>query len=324
MAAALDGLGHFDDADAHWAALDSANWAPDIPQRITYDVSRARAKIARGRLGRAAELLEPLAQLPDGAYDDQVNAARIALARLKLLTSAEIEGRRLAERVVAYYRDRGALGHIQSMEAQLVWAEAALALGLFELRPDTSQWAEAERTVERLAAEYPKVSGQDSVFGLAAQVQHALILVRLGKQPECRGVLRAVMPEIRDRLGERHPLMLRARFVLGLTHVQLSEHEEGVAVLSSTWRDQCAVLGPSHPYTLDTALRYGVALKFSDAERAAEILDDTWRRLPPEMGWKNDIVGILRVERLLRWVTPPLVMRVFVGLEQHRKRLWGR
>jgi hypothetical protein len=324
LAAALDGLGHFDDADALWAALDAANWAPEVPQRITYDVSRARARIARGRLGQAAELLEPLARLPDGAYDDQVNAARIELARLKLLTSAEIEGRRLAERVVAFYRDRGAPGHIQSMEAQLVWAEAALALALFELRPDTSKWAEAERTVERLATEYPKVSGQDSVFGLAAQVQHALILVRLGKQAECRKVLGTVMPRLRDRLGERHPLMLRARFVLGLTHVQLNEHEEGAAVLGSTWRDQCAVLGPSHPYTLDTALRYGVALKFSDAARAAEILDDTWRRLPPEMGWKNDIVGILRVERFLRWLTPPAMMRAFVSFEERRKRLWDR
>jgi tetratricopeptide (TPR) repeat protein len=326
LAAALDGLGDYAAADALWPGLDHATWRPELARRIAFDVSRARAMTARGRLTSARQVLEPRTHLPDGADDtvaDQVNAARIEYARLLLLTSSEREGREMAAQVVAYYRDRGATTHARRMEAELVWAEAALALALFELRPDTSQWDEAERVVADLHERYPETAGPHSVFGLAAAVQHGLILVRLGKQAQCREVLAPALDRIRTELGERHPLHLRARFILALTHLQLDEHAEATEILHDTWRVQCEVIGPGHPDTLNTQFEYGVALRYTDGRRSAQVVEDVWRRLPGEIGRKNDLYGRVATARVLLPLLPPPLMRAFNRLERLRKRLSG-
>jgi len=322
-AAALDGLGRFEDATGVWAGLDGADWTPTPTELIAFDVARARARIARGRLRDAAAILEPLAARKDDDPDiDQVNGARLELARVRLFTSAEVEGRRLAEQVVTWYRERGALTHFRYLEAELLWAEAAVALALFELRPDTSRWAEAERTLDRLVDQYPKAAGEHSVFGLAARVAYGLVLVRLGKQARCRAVLLPILDQVRERLGARHPLFLRARYALGLAHAQLGEFDPAIDVLGPTWETQRSVLGPAHPETLHTQFEFGIALKFRDGARAAAVLDDAWNRLPRhEIGWRNDLYGKLFVERPLRAITPPSVMRAFSWLERARKKL---
>ena len=326
LATALDGLGDYATADALWPGLDHVTWRPKLARRIAFDVSRSRAMIARGRLTSARQVLEPLTDLPDGVDDtvaDQVNAARTEYARLLLLTSSEREGREMAAQVVAHYRDRGVTTHARRMEAELVWAEAALALALFELRPDTSQWDAAERVVADLHERYPEAAGPHSVFGLVAAVQHGLILVRLGKQAQCREVLSPALDRIRAELGERHPLYLRARFVLALTHLQLDEHTEATEILHDTWRVQCEVIGPGHLDTLHTQFEYGVALRYTDGRRSAQMIKDVWRRLPGEIGRKNDLYGRVVAARVLLPLLPPPLMRGFNRLERLRKRLSG-
>jgi hypothetical protein len=227
-------MGDYAAADALWSGLDRVTWPPELARRIAFDVSRARAMTARGRLTSARQVLEPLTVLPDGADDtvaDQVNAARTEYARLLPLTSSERKGREMAAQVVAHYRDRGATTHarrmeverVWRMEAELVWAEAALALALFELRPDTSQWNEAERVVADLRA-LPRGGRPAQRLRPGRRRPTWTNLVRLGKQARCPEVLLPALDRMRTEVGERHPLHLRARFVLALAHLQLDEH----------------------------------------------------------------------------------------------------
>ena len=297
-AAALDGLGRFEEAEPLWDRLNRAEWTPDPRTRIAFDVARARALVARGRLGRARALLEPLSGRPLDEYADQVNEARIELSRLLLITGSESSARTLAAEVVAWYRDRGAEQHSLCLEAELAWAEAAVALELFELRPDTSQWAEAEATLERIDARFRSASAPDSVAELGVAVLRGLTLVRLGKQNRCRAVLLPAMERIRDRLDDRHPLLLRARYALGLAHLQLNESARAAGLLGETWRAQRSVLGPAHPHTLATQLEYGVAAKFvGESRRSAELIEEVCRLLPPRSAARTICTAGLNSQR---------------------------
>jgi len=321
LAAALDGLGRFTEAEDLWTGLDRAGWSPDPAQRIAFDVARARAMIARGRLSAALTVLRPLSILPLDAYADQVNAARTELARLLLVTSSERRARELAAQVVAWYRDQGKERHGRCVEAELVWAEAALALDLFELRPDTSKWAEAEATLERLDRTYRETAVPDSVAGLGVAVLRGLVLVWLGKQQACRAVLVPAVDEIRAELGERHPLYLRARYGLSLAHLQLREHPEAAALLRETWQAQHDVLGPGHPDTLASQLEYGIALKFvGESKRSAALINDVCRRMPDEIGRKNDLYGRAQFAKRLLPVFPARILRGMQDFDQLLKK----
>jgi len=327
LAAGLDGLGRFGDAEPIWARLAVARWDPEPAQRIALDVARARALLARGRLGEARSILEPLQDIDAAAHADLLNAARIELARLRQWTSREREARELADSVVRYYQDRNAPGHALCLEAELVWAEAAVSLGLFELRPDTREWARAEGTAARLAQEYPRLAGSHSAHGLAAAVLRGLVLVWLGKQHECREVLEPVVPAISERLGERHPLALRARYALGLAHLQLGEHQRAAEVLGAVWEAQRTVIGPGHPDTLHSQLQYGVALKLVGggpaAARSAEVITGVIDSMPAEIGRRNDLYAQAQLARSLRYLPGAAItglMRIDRLLGRNRDR----
>ena len=320
-AAALDGLGRFEEAEPLWDRLDRAQWTPDPQLRIAFDVARARALVARGRLSRARALLEPLSDQPLDEYADQVNGARIELTRLLLMTGSERSARTLAAEVVAWYRNRDAEQHSLCLEAELVWAEAAVTLELFELRPDTSRWAEAEATLERLDEAFRSASAPDSVAELGVAVLRGLTLVRLGKQDRCRAVLLPAVEQIRDKLDDRHPLLLRARYALGLSHLQLNESPQAAALLGETWQEQRSVLGPAHPHTLATQLEYGVAAKFiGESRRSAELIEEVCRLLPPEVGRKNDLYVRAQFARGLLPFVPPWALSGMQTLERRLKR----
>src|SRR5262249_47422740 len=161
----------------------------------------------------------------------------------------------------------------------------------------------AEETAKRLAGEFRQTFGEDSVYGLAAGVQHGKILMHLGRQMDSRRVLEPVAAEIRQRLGPRHPPYLSPPFSLGPTYPQPNDNRTAAAILGETWQVQREVHGPAHPDTLQTQFHYGITLKFFDWQRSTEVLDDARRRLPKEIGWKNDLVGKMRVEQVLRPVT---------------------
>lgn len=327
LAAGLDGLGRFTEADAQWEWLSATGWDPGPAQRIAFAVARVRAMHARGRLGAARPILAGVlnaadAGQPDQGDADQLNAARIEMAKLLMWTSRERAGREMAESVVRYYRERGTPRHAQCMEAELVWAETAVTQGVFELRLDHTRWDEAEALLARLAADYPQSAGPHSVHGLAASVLRGLHLAWLDKPSQCREILLPILPELRARLGDRHPLVLRARYGLGLAHSQLRQYPEAAGVLGEVWQVQKEVIGPGHPDTLHTQLEYGIALRLADrrqAKRSAELISDVRARLPKEMGRRNDLYAQAVVAEALRWAPAP-VITAMQGLD----RLLGR
>jgi tetratricopeptide (TPR) repeat protein len=326
LAMALDGLGRYADADPIWARLDASGWQPEPGHRAVFAVARAAALAARGRLRSAIDLLEPLARrsLDDSGVDpDHINSARIQTARLLLLTSSERQAREMVESVVTYYRDRNATGHIRCMEAELVWAEAAVALALFELRPDTSRWREAERLLADTEQRFRAAAGGGSVFGPAASVQRGLVLARLGKQTDARAVLTPALDEIAALLSDRHPLHLRGRYALALTYLQLNDYRTAVGLLAEVWRVQREVVGPGHPDTLNTQLEYAVAAKFTGSPQWASLLDGVWSQLPGEIGRQNDLYGRTAVAKRMLPLTPTTAVKALNKLETWRKKLWG-
>ncbi|MBU2665121.1 toll/interleukin-1 receptor domain-containing protein [Actinoplanes bogorensis] len=326
LAAALDGLGRYLDAEPVWAVLEAIRWQPESGRRIVFAVSRARSLAAQGRLRSALELLEPLSR-PDPQAStvdpDQLNAARIETARLLLLTSSERQAREMAETVVAYYRDRDATSHIRCLEAELVWAEAAVALALFELRSDTSRWREAELLLADTEQRFREVAGHESVFGPAAAVQRGLVLARLGKQSEARAVLTPALNEIAALLSDRHPLHLRGRYALALTYLQLNEHRVAAGQLAEVWRAQCEVVGPGHPDTLNTQLEFAISARYSGSPEWKSLLDGVWSRLPGEIGRENDLYGRTLVAKGLLPVIPTAAVKFLNKIEIKRKKLRG-
>jgi hypothetical protein len=59
------------------------------------------------------------------------------------------------------------------------------------------------------------------------------------------------------------------------------------------------VIGPGHPDTLNTQFEYGVALRYTDGRRSTQVIEDVWRRLPGEIGRKNDLYGRAATARVL-------------------------
>jgi hypothetical protein len=140
-------------------------------------------------------------------------------------------------------------------------------------------------------------------------VHRALVLVRLGEQRQARDAVGAVMPTLVEELGERHPLWLRAQYVLGLAHLQLREFDEAKATLERTWEGQREVLGPGHYETLSTQLELGVVLKFYDQARMRELIADVRRRLPGETGRRNDLYQRADLAQKLLVPTPVFLVR---------------
>jgi tetratricopeptide (TPR) repeat protein len=306
LAAGLDGVARFDEASDLWSRLADAPWTPGPGQRIAFDIARARAMLARGRLAEARSILNGVltVSLSAPADADQLNAARTELARLLLWTGKEQEGRELAESVLRYYREAGTPGHAQCVAAELVWAEAAFALGLFELRPDRDKWVQAGELLDRLIKEYPQAAGPHSFHGPAVSVLHGLVLAWQGRPGECVEVMRSALPALQQRLGAGHPLTLRARYALSLAHCQLGDWGPGADVLADVWPAQRRLIGPQHPDTLRSQFQYGIALKMAHRgqdDLSAQMIDEVCAIMPQEVGRLNDLNAQARIAQVMRW-----------------------
>jgi tetratricopeptide (TPR) repeat protein len=316
---ALDGLGRYGEADALWRELDATDPPSLIPpaQRVAYEVSRARAYLARGQTRAASTCLEAIRRRnPAGNADDatvhQVNSATVQLAVLCLQTSREYEGRKLARSVVTFYRDRHAEKHATCLQAELAWAEAAVSLPLFELKTDKASWAEAASTLERLYDSYRDSAGAGSVLTLTIAVQRALILARVGKRnSESLAVVSEAVPEIEARLGRGHPLWLRCQYILGLLHLRENDFEGACRLLEAAWTGQKDVLGPLHPETLGTELEFGCVLRFFDAGRSRRLIAEVRQALPGVTGRKNFNYGRAFFASTLLPALPTPVLRRF-------------
>jgi tetratricopeptide (TPR) repeat protein len=319
MADALDGLGQYGGADALWQELDATDPPSSIQsaQRVAYEVSRARAYLARGQTDPAAGCLKDILrrnprECANDATVHQVNSAKVQLAILCLQTSREQEGRKLARSVVTFYRDRGAEKHATCLQAELAWAEAAVSLPLLELKTDKASWAEAAMTLERLHASYRDSAGASSVLTLTIAVQRALVLARVGKRnKESLAVVTEAVPEIETILGRRHPLWLRCQYVLGLLHLRENDFQEACRLLDLAWTGQKDVLGPQHPETLGTGLEFGCVLRLYDVERSKQLIAEVRKALPGVVGRKNFNYGRAFFASTLLPALPKPVLRRF-------------
>jgi hypothetical protein len=325
LAAGLDGLADFDEAGDLWTWLARATWTPPPSQRVAFEVARARAMLARGQLTDARSILDGVLTVSAAALvdDDQRNAARIELARLLIWTSKERDGRTEAESVVSFYRDRNTPGHAQCLAAEMVWAEATFALGLFEFRPDKTKWQEARQLLDRMTKDHPLTAGPHSPQGPAAAVLLGLVLVWLGKPGECVERLLPALPLLEQRLGSNHPLPLRAQYALSLAYCQLDDWGAGADILAEVWPAQRRLIGPGHPDTLRSQLQYGIALKFANRKQdalSAKMIDEVWSTMPKEVGRLNDLNAQLMFARGLRW-TPYPMLRGLLKMSNWLERL---
>jgi hypothetical protein len=122
-------------------------------------------------------------------------------------------------------------------------------------------------------------------------------------------VLLPLLDDIRTELGERHPWYLRARYALGLAHLQLSENAEAAALMGETWRAQQDLLGAGHPHTLASQVEYAVVLIVTgDRHRSKALIDDVRRRLPEEVGRRNDLYARAELAKRMLYL-PTFLLR---------------
>ena len=237
----------------------------------------------------AARLIEEAAGATDPTEQDLVQAATLELARAEVLTDGQRRARERVQAVVEHYRERGLPEHAHALEAQDVLAEARLTLHLWELRPDEKDWSRAEDELRTLRERYRRCHGETNQLTLAASVDLAHALVSQGKRDQGGRELDLLVPRLERRLGDRHPLFLRALFLRGLIHAQLQQHEQ-------------AVLGKGHAHTLRTQYELAVTRKLAGDPSWQPLMREVNRLAPQAVGRENDLytqsllaLGLLRL-----------------------------
>ncbi|HEY6748527.1 MAG TPA: TIR domain-containing protein [Mycobacteriales bacterium] len=274
LAEGLDALGRYGEADPQWLRLVGGPVGT-----VELQVAYARAQRLRGRRAEVERVARAvLATVPPDA--DAAQALQLELARVEMQTDAARPARARAEAVIEHYRRRGQDGHVRALEAQEVLAESMLTLDLWELRPDPHKWEDAERQLAALCARHRSTYGPASLIPLAAEVAHAYALVSLGRHAEGRVELDQLLPGLADRLGERHPLWLRALFARGLVFGQLGDYAAARPLHERALAGQRATLGTGHPHTLRTQYELAVALKMTGGRGWRPLLAQIRRSAP--------------------------------------------
>jgi tetratricopeptide (TPR) repeat protein len=284
----LDALGRFSEADPLWARLLDIPISIPNAEHVATRVAHIRSLRIRGRL-RAAEthvrdLLSRHGGSRDTAVIDELQAARVELARIQLMSDAQPAARQTAALVLRHYQDQGLAQHVRSLEAREVLAEAQIAWHLWALWPE-AELARGTDSVRQLYDDYRRTYGTHNTFTLTAAVAYAEGLVSQGKARQALTELASTITEVRARLGERHPLYLRATFLLGQAHARLGDYDKARTLYAATFARQLAVLGPEHPYTLRTQYELGLTLKMTgEPHRAAEMFRAVRRAAPGSVG----------------------------------------
>ena len=263
---------------------------------------------------QATRLIEDAGGDPPADTLDLVQAASLELARAEVLTDGQRQARERAAAVLEHYRRRGLPEHARALEAQEVLAEAWLTLHLWELRPDENDWSRAEKELRTLRDGYRRSHGETNQLTLAASVDLAYALVSQGKRELGGKELDTLVPVLERRLGDRHPLFLRALFLQGLVHAQL--HQQAEPLFVRALHGQRAVLGAGHAHTLRTQYELAVVRKLADDPSWHPLMKEVNRLAPTAVGRENDLytqsliaLGLLRlptglVKAISRWGRP--------------------
>lgn len=319
LAEALDALSRYDQAEEHWRTLLTAPPAVAPADELATRVARIRGLRLRGRL---AEVKQQATRLIADAGDppadilDLVQAATLELARAEVLTDGQRQARTRAAAVLEHYRGRGLPEHARALEAQEVLAEAWLTLHLWELRPDPNDWSRAEDELRTLRERYRRSHGETNQLTLAAAVDLAYALVSQGNRDQGREELKTLLPALERRLGDRHPLFLRALFLQGLVHAQLQQHQQAEPLFERALHGQRAVLGAGHAHTLRTQYELAVMRKLANDPSWQPLMKEVNRLARTAVGRENDLyaqsllaLGLLHlptglVKLISRWGRP--------------------
>jgi tetratricopeptide (TPR) repeat protein len=316
LAESLDALGRYEEADPYWAVLSERPPRGDAAAVVTTQARFLRGLRLRGQLAElklaARKLITALAERPadtDPAVRDTMRdaaqAAQLELARAEALTDGQRSARNRATAVIEHYRQRGVPEHIYALDAQQVLVESTLTLHLWELWPDKDEWTRAEQQAHEQRDQYRASHGPNNVLTLTAAVQHSYILVSLGKRDDGRAELAALRPALVGRLGERHPLTLRATFLSGLVHAQLQQYGQARPLYEQALAGQRSVLGRRHPHTLRTQYELAIALRLTGDDGWLPMMTEVAALAPAAVGRINDLYTqaqiALRLLRLPTW-----------------------
>jgi tetratricopeptide (TPR) repeat protein len=315
LAESLDALGKYEEADPYWAVLSERPAPDDAAAVITTRARFLRGLRLRGHLAElkpaARELITALAERPADtdpavrdAVQDAAQAAQLELARAEALTDGQRSARGRATAVIEHYRQRGVPEHMYALDAQQVLVESTLTLHLWELWPDKDEWIRAEQQAREQRDQYRASHGPNNVLTLTAAVQHTYILVSLGRRDDGRAELATLQPALAGRLGERHPLTLRAMFLSGLIHGQLQQYAQARPLYEQALAGQRSVLGRRHPHTLRTQYELAIALRLTGDGGWQPMMAEVAALAPAAVGRVNDLYTQAKIAlQLLRLPT---------------------
>lgn len=252
--------------------------------RLPVVVAGAQAMRLRGRPREAVAslgaILPELDALPHGSSREELLAsALLEYARALLLDDRPRQARDVAAEVIAASRAAGRPRHFRCAEAELLWAEATVALDLRDL--------DADRTVLReLAHRYGQRHGPESAVALTAAAMADRALLIPGQSERALRALSATERTVIRVLGGDHRLRYRVRHGMALAHGHMREFGRQAELLEEIVPPQIRLLGTLHPETLESRLDLGLALAFSGRDqyrRATELVD----------GAADDIVATL-------------------------------
>lgn len=292
-ARALDCRGDYAEADRiFWHS--AGDRLPD-EDRYPAALALAVAKRVRGRPQEAVEFLEPvLAELPPGPRRDELDLER---ARSLLRAGQPRRARDVAGAVVASHHAAGRELHACCADAELVRAEAVLALDLAALPADRDGWAAELRALEK---GYRLRYGAENPLTLTASVFADRALLAVGRPRHALTVLAATEQVVLRVFGADHPLGYRIRHGMGLAHAQLREFGRQAELVEGILEPQVRLLGRTHPETLESRLDLGLALALSGRgplDRATTLVDDAARDAAGALGVGPELAAKARAAR---------------------------
>ncbi|RBQ14980.1 hypothetical protein DP939_37985 [Spongiactinospora rosea] len=273
LAAGLDGLGRFSEAEPHWQRLEHRipDMSPEHADRVRID--RARALRQRGRLPEAAALLAEVTD-PDLPQRHLEEALIHGLHQRPRLAMAA------AERALAGFERAGLAQHPLAFEAAVALVDAKLSAFARSPNPFTKMDRQQLVRMREVCEEYERRLGPANPLTLSARVAYGISVAGWQDGRTGRAILEAADQDARAALGERHPIRLRIQYGLSGAAMNLHDFETSAEYASRAYHGRLIVLGEQHPETLASLMQLGIArVSLSDDPEAAEMIKQATRGL---------------------------------------------
>lgn len=331
VAEALDGALRFQEAEMYWDQVvvpARAGDAGEQAERAAESVAHARSRIRRGELRKAKQALKSLIEeyarsssdvkfTVADAVGDQIRGARIEYAHVLTLIGDQIEARRVASEVVAFYRQDDLLRHADMVRAQEILAEATIVPHIRELSLDDTARARAEQDMKQLWQKNCEEDGPRSPSALSAGVGYGHALVSQGRKEQARDMLVRLRADAVAIRGPRDPVYLRATFLLGQSYAQMKCYRKALEMFREAFDNQREVLGPSHPYTLASGFELAVMYKsVGEDAKAAKMIREQDALSAKSIEYSNDLRAQIKVAGSLIALIPSPLWRWMRGPER--------